>query len=204
MFAASKGWVGSTKGSGVSVTRWWVAGLVGVVASVAGCGGATEDAPVAESSTSSVVATPVADEPWDPCAIPDSAVEAAGLDVESKSTNLFGDAPLSDDWMTCIWTDPDPGSWYFLGVFSGFQSLDDLRNNDRFGQFSKVEELGGYEFLRADRPSGRSCGFALEVEQGLVYFVLDTMGSEEPQGDPCVEIMRIAGSLHSSLPPAAS
>ena len=57
---------------------------------------------------------------------------------------------------------------------------------------------------RADRPAGRSCGMAFEVEKGLVYFVLDTMGSEDPQGDPCVEIMRIAGSLRSSLPPATN
>ncbi|MCJ0891181.1 DUF3558 domain-containing protein [Rhodococcus sp. ARC_M5] len=188
----------------MSATRWWVAGVVGVMVSVAGCGGATEDAPVAESATSSVVATPLAAKPWDPCTIPDSAVEAAGLDVGSKSANLFGEAPISTDWMTCIWTDPDPGSWYFLGMFSGFHSLDDLRGNDRFGQFSKVDDLGGYQFLRADRPAGRSCGMAFEVEKGLVYFVLDTMGSEEPQGDPCVEIMRIAGSLRSSLPPAAN
>lgn len=187
----------------VRATRWWVAGLVGVMALVAGCGGATKSAPVAEP-TSSAVATPVEDEPWDPCTIPNDAIEAAGLDVDSKSTNLFGDAPLSTDWKTCIWTDPDPGSWYFLGVFSGFHALDDLRNNERFNQFSRVDELGGYEFLRADRPAGRSCGVAFEVEKGLVYFVLDTMGSEEPQGDPCMEIERIAGALHSSLPPAAS
>ena len=187
----------------VRATRWWVAGLVGVMVSVSGCGGATKSAPAAEP-TSSAVATPVEDEPWDPCTIPNDAIEAAGLDVDSKSTNLFGDAPLSTDWKTCIWTDPDPGSWFFLGVFSGFHSLDDLRGNDRFGQFSKVDELGGHEFLRADRPAGRSCGMAFEVEQGLVYFVLDTRAASEPARDPCVEIMRIAGSLHSSLPPVAS
>lgn len=178
-------------------------GVVGLMMLVAGCGESTPSAPDAALPTSTSVA-PIAAEPWDPCTIPDNAVEAAGLDVESESSNLFGDAPLSNDWKTCIWTDPDPGSWYFLGVFSGRRTLDDLRGNDRFNEFSRDDELGGYEFLRADRPAGRSCGFALEVEQGLVYFVLDTMGSEEPQGDPCVEIMRIAGSLHSSLPPAAS
>jgi hypothetical protein len=204
MFAASKGWVGSTKGSGVSVTRWWVAGAVGVLLFVAGCGGATEGVPIAELATSSVVATPVADEPWDPCTIPDSAVEAAGLDVGSKSTNLFGDAPLSDDWKTCIWTDPDPESWYFLGVFSGFHSLDDLRSNDRFGQFSKVDDLGGYQFLRADRPAGRSCGMAFEVDYGLVYLVLDTRAASEPARDPCVEIDRIARTTRASLPPIAN
>ncbi len=183
------------------MTRWWAAGLVAAMALVAGCGGASEDAPVAESSTSAVEATPVAAKPWDPCTIPDAAVEAAGLDVESKTTNLFGDAPLSNDWMTCIWTDPDPGSWYFLGMFSGFHSLDDLQLNSRFGQFSKIDDLGGYEFLRADRPAGRSCGFALEVEQGLVYFVLDTRAASEPAGDPCAEVNHIARAMLSSLPP---
>ncbi len=187
------------------MTRWWwAAGLVGAMVSVAGCGGATEGAPVAEPATSSVVATPVADEPWDPCTIADSAIEAAGLDVDSKSTNLFGDAPLSTDWKTCIWTDPDPGSWFFLGVFSGFHSLDDLRGNDRFGQFSKVDELGGHEFLRADRPAGRSCGMAFEVEQGLVYFVLDTRAASEPERDPCVEIENIARTTRASLPPVSN
>lgn len=187
----------------VRATRWWVAGLVGVMVSVSGCGGTTKSAPVAEP-TSSAVATPVEDEPWDPCTIPNDAIEAAGLDVDSKSTNLFGDAPLSTDWKTCIWTDPDPGSWYFLGVFSGFHALDDLRNNERFNQFSRVDGLGGYEFLRADRPAGRSCGVAFEVEKGLVYFVLDTRAASEPARDPCVEIENIARTTRASLPPISN
>jgi hypothetical protein len=180
-----------------------VAGVVGAMVSVAGCGGAPPSAPNAALPTSTSV-TPIATEPWDPCTIPDNAVEAAGLDVGSKTTNLFGDAPLSNDWKTCIWTDPDPGSWYFLGAFSGFRSLDDLEANDRFNQFSKVDGLGGYQFLRADRPVGRSCGMAFEVEKGLVYFVLDTRAASEPARDPCVEIENIARTTRASLPPISN
>ncbi|MBY4129508.1 DUF3558 domain-containing protein [Rhodococcus fascians] len=183
----------------MSRTRW-VAGVVGALVLVSGCGESTSGAPVAEPTTSTVAA-PIAAEPWDPCTIPDSAVEAAGLDVGSKSSNMFGDAPLSNDWKTCIWTDPDPGSWYFLGVFAGPHSLDDLRRNDRFDQFSKIDDLGGYQFLRADRSAGRSCGAAFEVADGLVYFVLDTRAASDPAQDPCAEIGNIVRALMSSLPP---
>ena len=178
-------------------------GVVGLMMLVAGCGESTPSAPNAALPTSTSVA-PIATEPWDPCTIPDNAVEAAGLDVGSKTTNLFGDAPLSNDWKTCIWTDPDPGSWYFLGAFSGFHSLDDLEANDRFNQFSKVDGLGGYQFLRADRPAGRSCGMAFEVEKGLVYFVLDTRAASEPARDPCVKIENIARTTRASLPPISN
>ncbi|RZL71269.1 MAG: DUF3558 domain-containing protein, partial [Rhodococcus sp. (in: high G+C Gram-positive bacteria)] len=148
-------------------------GVVGLMMLVAGCGESTPSAPNAALPTSTSVA-PIATEPWDPCTIPDNAVEVAGLDVESKSSNLFGDAPLSNDWKTCIWTDPDPGSWYFLGAFSGFHSLDDLEANDRFNQFSKVDG-------------------------GIVYFILDGRGSRAPLGDPCIELDRVANALHDFL-----
>ncbi|WP_252342048.1 DUF3558 domain-containing protein [Rhodococcus sp. 14-2483-1-2] len=187
----------------MSVTRWWVAGAVGVVLFVAGCGGATEGAPVAEPATSSVVATPVADEPWDPCTIPDSAVAAAGLDVGSKSTNLFGDAPLSDDWKTCIWTDPDPESWYFLGVFSSLHDLAYLKANEQFGDFTSPDSAGAVQFRRTASYEEVSCGVAYEVHGGVVYFILDGRAGREPRGEPCSEIGRVTESLQANLPARA-
>nr|WP_269454855.1 MULTISPECIES: DUF3558 domain-containing protein [unclassified Rhodococcus (in: high G+C Gram-positive bacteria)] len=176
---------------------------MGVLASVAGCGGGTEGAPIAESSTSSVVATPVADEPWDPCTIPDSAVKAAGLDVGSKSTNLFGDAPLSTEWKTCIWTDPDPGSWYFLGVFSSHNNLDYLKTNDQFGNFTDADSAGAVQFRRTANYQEVSCGVAYEVIGGVVYFILDGRAGREPKGEPCSEIGRVTESLRTNLPARA-
>ncbi|WP_423228212.1 DUF3558 domain-containing protein [Rhodococcoides navarretei] len=170
--------------------------------SVAGCGGAAEDAPVAESATSSVVATPLAAKPWDPCTIPDSAVEAAGLDVGSKSTNLFGEAPISTDWMICAWRNPDPGSWYFLGVFSSDHDLAYLKGNDQFGEFTAVNETGAVQFRRTANYDEVSCGVAYEVVGGIVYFILDGRASREPQGDPCVEVGRVGSALRPLLPPS--
>lgn len=185
------------------MTRWWAAGLVAVMALVAGCGGGTDGAPVAGSSTTSVMATPAARGPWDPCTIPDDAVKAAGLDVESKTTNLFGDAPLSNDWKTCIWNDPDPGSWYFLGVFSSHHDLEYLKKNDQFGEFTEVDNAGVVQFQRTATYDEVSCGSAYEIPGGIVYFILDGRAGRESRSDPCLEIGRVVQSLQSSLPARA-
>lgn len=203
-FAASKGWVGSTKGSGVSVTRWWATGLIGVMALVAGCGGATDGAPVAESATTSVEATPVADGPWDPCTIPDNAVEAAGLDVDSKESGARGITEIAN-WKICSWNNPEPNSWYLLGIFSSSNSsIEDVRQNDRFQQFTEDAALGGERFLRSGQDGSESCGVAFEVEGGVVYFVLDKRVVRDALGDPCVEVGRTAMSLRSSMPPVTN
>ncbi|WP_373454828.1 DUF3558 domain-containing protein [Rhodococcus sp. 05-2254-6] len=174
---------------------------MGVLASVAGCGGGTEGAPIAESSTSSVVATPVADEPWDPCTIPDSAVEAAGLDVGSKESGARGITEIAN-WKVCSWNNPEPNSWYLLGIFSSLtSSIEDVRQNERFQRFTKDPALGGERFLRSGQDGSESCGLAYEVDGGVVYFVLDKRVVRDALGDPCSEVGRTAMALRSSMPP---
>ncbi|OZC97392.1 hypothetical protein CH275_24950 [Rhodococcus sp. 06-235-1A] len=185
----------------VSRTRWTVAGVAAVMVLVAGCGNSTSSAPVADSPTS-VVTAPVPSEPWDPCTIPNSAVEAAGLDVESKTSTLVGDRPISTDWMICSWRNPDPGSWYFLGVFSSDHDLAYLEGNDQFGDFTVVDSAGAVQFQRTANYEEVSCGIAYEVVGGIVYFILDGRASREPRGDPCVEVERLGSALRSSLPPS--
>ncbi|MBY4109547.1 DUF3558 domain-containing protein [Rhodococcus fascians] len=177
-------------------------GVVGLMMLVAGCGESTPSAPNAALPTSTSVA-PIATEPWDPCTIPDNAVEAAGLDVESKTTNLFGDAPLSNDWKTCIWTDPDPGSWYFLGVFSSTHDLEYVEANDQFDSFTAADENGFVQFRRTAKYDEVSCGTAYDVAGGIVYFILDGRAGREPLGDPCSEVGRVTKSLQASLPARA-
>lgn len=182
------------------MTRWWSAGLVCVMVSVAGCGGATESAPIA-APTSSVVATPVADEPWDPCTIPDSAVEAAGLDVDSKESGARGITEIAN-WKVCSWNNPEPNSWYLLGIFSSStSSIEDVRQNERFQQFTEDPALGGERFLRSGQDGSESCGLAYEVDGGVVYFVLDKRVVRDALRDPCTEVGRTAMALRSSMPP---
>lgn len=180
--------------------RLLIAGAVGVMLVVTGCGGATEGMPVASpSSMTPVVTTAPADGAWDPCTIPDSAIEDAGLAVETKSSNLVGDLPISEDWMTCIWTNPLPMPWYHLGIFSSTGSLDSLRDGRRFGQFEPVEGLDGLRFRRTTQYEV-NCGIAFGRANGVFYLILDGLLATEPIGDPCVEVERVARSLRPSMP----
>ncbi|MFY2788550.1 DUF3558 domain-containing protein [Rhodococcus sp. MALMAid1271] len=180
--------------------RLVVACVVGVVLVAAGCGAATEGAPVAVPPTTSVMTTAPANGAWDPCTIPDSAIEAAGLAVETKSSNLVGDLPISEDWMTCIWTNPLPTPWYFLGIFSSTESLDYVRDRGRFEQFEPIEGFDGLRFRRTTQYDEVNCGVAFGHPSGVFYLILDGFLSTEPLGDPCVEVERLARSLRPSLP----
>ena len=179
--------------------RLLIAGVVGLTLVVAGCGRATEGMPVASPTTTSVPTTALANGAWDPCTIPDSAIEDAGLAVETKSSNLVGDLPISEDWMTCVWTNPLPTPWYHLGIFSSVDSLDSLRGSGRFGQFEPVEGLDGLRFRRTTQYEV-NCGIAFGRANGVFYLILDGLLATEPIEDPCVEVERVARSLRPSMP----
>lgn len=99
---------GSMERSGVSTMRVWAAGVVGVMLLVSGCGGTTDGAPTAAPSTTSAIAASASTEAWDPCTIPDEAIEAAGLAVETKKATLIGERPISPDWSTCFLEESAP------------------------------------------------------------------------------------------------
>ncbi|MDZ7912568.1 MAG: DUF3558 domain-containing protein [Rhodococcus sp. (in: high G+C Gram-positive bacteria)] len=180
--------------------RWWTPGVAGVMLLVAGCGGVTDGAPTAAQSTTSAVAAPVSTETWDPCTIPDEAIEAAGLAVETKKTTLIGERPISPDWSTCFWRNPVPESWYHLGVFSSVFSLDYLRDEGPFEQFTAVDGFDGLRFQRKVKYDEVSCGIAIGDDKGVIYLMLDGLARTKPLADPCVEVERLARSLRLSLP----
>lgn len=199
-WAASNALGGSTKRSGVSTMRWWAAGVVGVIALIAGCGGVTDGVPTAAPSTTSAVSAPVPTETWDPCTIPDEAIEAAGLAVETKRQNAIGEEPISDDWKTCFWSNPLPDPWYFLGILSSNFSMDYLRERGPFEQFTAIDGFDGLRFQRKIKYDEASCGIAFEHDGGVFYLMLDVWISVEPVVDPCVEVERLARALRPSSP----
>jgi hypothetical protein len=186
--------------SAVSKMRLLIGSAVGLMLVATGCGGATEDIPPAGPSSTSVTTTAQANGAWDPCTIPDAAIEDAGLAVETKSSNLVGDLPISEDWMTCIWTNPLPTPWYHLGIFSSDESLDHLRDGGRFGQFEPIEGLDGLRFRRITQYDEVNCGVAFGHPNGVFYLILDGLLATKPLGDPCVEVERLARSLLPSMP----
>ncbi|CCQ15685.1 putative uncharacterized protein [Rhodococcus sp. AW25M09] len=186
--------------SAVNKMRLLIAVAVGAMLVATGCGGATEGAPVAAPSTTSVGAAPAANGAWDPCTIPDSAIEDAGLAVETKSSNLIGKLPISEDWMTCFWTNPLPTPWYRVGIFSSVESLDYLRERGPFENFEPIEGFDGMRFQRTIRYDEVNCGVAFGHPGGVVYLNLDGLVMTPALGDPCVEVERLARSLRLSLP----
>ena len=167
---------------------------------VAGCGGVTDGAPAAAPSTTPSVATPASTAAWDPCTIPDEAIEAAELAVETKKANLVGERPISPDWSTCFWLNPLPDTWYTLGIFSSTFSLDYLREGGPFEQFTPIDGFDGLRFQRKIKYDEVSCGIAIGHDNGVVYLMLDGLARTEPLADPCVEVERLARSLRPSLP----
>ncbi len=188
------------KRSDVSTRRWLSVVVIAMVLGATGCAGATEGAPLAASSTTSTVATPASTAAWDPCTIPDEAIEAAGLDVETKSANLVGERPISADWSTCFWRNPLPESWYSVGILSSTFSLDYLREAGPFEQFTAIDGFDGLRFQRKIKYDEVSCGIAFGHEGGVFYFFLEGLARIEPLGDPCVEVERLARSLRPSMP----
>ena len=186
--------------SDVSTRRWLSAVVMATVLGATGCAGATEGAPLAASSTTSAVATPASTAAWDPCTIPDEAIEAAELAVDTKKANLLGERPISPDWSTCFWLNPLPDTWYTLGIFSSTFSLDYLREAGPFEQFTPVDGFDGLRFQRKIKYDEVSCGIAFGRDGGVIYFMLDGFVSAEPLEDPCVEVERVARSLRPFLP----
>lgn len=188
------------KRSDVSTRRWLSALVVGLVLVATGCGGVTDGAPTAAPSTTSDAATPASTAAWDPCTIPDNAIEAAGLAVETRRKNAIGERPISPDWETCFWSNPLPDPWYFLGILSSTFSLNYLRERGPFEQFTAIDGFDGLRFQRKIKDDGVSCGIAFGHDGGVFYLMLDVWISAEPLVDPCVEVERLARSLRPSLP----
>lgn len=195
-------WTGPMNGSGVSTMRMWAAGVVAVVLLIAGCGGVTDGAPAAAPVTTPTVTTlaTAASQAWDPCTIPDEAIEAAGLAVETKRKNAIGETPVSELWSTCYWMNPIPEQWYLIGIFSSTSTLDDLQERGPFEQFTSIDGFDGLRFQRTVKYEEVSCGIAFGREGGVIYLMLDGFVSAEPLADPCVEVERVARSLRPSLP----
>ncbi len=110
---------------------------------------------------------------------------------------------MTSDWKVCSWKNPDPGSWFYVGVFSSFHDLEYLTQNERFQDFGE-EVDGGVEFRRSSQAVEVNCGLAHEVDGGIVYFILDGRGSRAPLGDPCSAVGQVAKALHEFLPPRAN
>ncbi|RDI65046.1 DUF3558 domain-containing protein [Nocardia pseudobrasiliensis] len=174
-----------------------VALAVGALALVAGCGPGGGGGTTTSSSASPTTTDPAASL-WDPCALPDSALVANGLDPATKQPGVLGKQfPGSK---TCAWTSTT--KWYDLTVYSIGRSLQEIRDRTDLAGFTPTT-VGSHEAIQfgdAGDPKALNCYIAVALEQGDVTFEAQTNYSVGKQGDPCAQVRRHADDLVKYLP----
>lgn len=174
---------------------------------LAGCGASTQGVPIASegSSTSGTATTAVASgpgEPFDPCTIPKDAVTASGLDVSTERADFAG-ITTYPGWKGCTWDASGANAWYYLSVLSSINSIDEyLRSPQNQRQVPvKVGSRDAVQYnadYQGDPPTG--CDIVLDASGNLIILVVDTIGSEDTLGDPCLEVRKHATDLVGYLP----
>ncbi|KZF11344.1 MULTISPECIES: DUF3558 domain-containing protein [unclassified Rhodococcus (in: high G+C Gram-positive bacteria)] len=163
-----------------------------------GCASAAGDdaTPTAASTT---IATPTT--PWDPCTIPDEAIEQAGLNAETKESGIFGRD--QNGFKICGWVSRSPADGYFVRIFVGLQSLDYIDDPAYFDRLQPVRvgtrDATQYQQIAAD--ASRTCGIAFMAGAQLIRATLITgQLTGSPPYDPCTELNVVVAQLDPELP----
>lgn len=129
---------------------------------------------------------------WDPCTLPDSAIQAAGFDPSSKDTNPFG-GPRAG-WKGCDWHKDD----YYLDVHSTSHTMDDVRSNTSLKNLHTVEVSGRQAVSYTE---DGSCGVDFPTSKGVAEVIVRQVGTENPSADDqCPAALKATDSLNSSIP----
>jgi len=163
-----------------------VAGVVLLV----GCGGDVEG-------------TAVARERWDPCSIPDEAIEATGLDPTYRDVG-WDEGIVVDDWALCTYRAPAERQSYFLSVFSSNEhEVSDARDDKRRlnGRDLQIGDRDAFQYESGVSDAVQDCNIFVAVPTGVVWFAVYFAGGIEPRSDPCGIVRTHATDLEHLLPP---
>ncbi|CAM2814877.1 DUF3558 domain-containing protein [Prescottella defluvii] len=166
---------------------------LGVVCSavmLAGCGGAVagEAAPT-ERAAGDPVFSPCDD-------IPDEAIRAIGMDPATEARDIMD--VHQPGWNICGWNN----STHFLSVFATTYTLDDIRGNDRYTDFSDLE-IDHREMIKyRDRTDteGGICDVATRSGSGAVMISISEAVLARVPDDPCTLVVEMAGLLVPHIP----
>ncbi|MGW0177333.1 DUF3558 domain-containing protein [Rhodococcus sp. NPDC003322] len=172
----------------------FAAALAGVVAalSVVGCG--------SESVSGQAGAEGVAEEPaFSPCDdIPDEALRKIGVDPATEDRDILG--VKQPGWSVCGWR----GDRYTVSVFATTHTLDDIRANEKFEEFSDVDVDGraGIEYREVADRKRESCDVAVASRGGAVMLSISfhTLTSPRDAQEPCEIAMGTARGLNAMIP----
>ncbi|WP_256981104.1 MULTISPECIES: DUF3558 domain-containing protein [unclassified Rhodococcus (in: high G+C Gram-positive bacteria)] len=168
----------------------------------AGCSNTTDDDAVADATSSGAASTTnPAPTPWDPCTIPNEAIERAGLNVDTKESGVFGRD--QNGFKICGWESRPPSSKYYVRIFVGFETMDFVNDPSYFNRLEPVRvgtrDATQYQQLTAD--AGLNCGVAFVSGNELIRATIITgAGVGDPPYDPCTELNKVVAALDSELP----
>lgn len=139
---------------------------------------------------------------WDPCTIPDEAIERAGLNVDTKESGVFGRDQFG--FKICGWENQaPPESKYYVRIFVGFQTIDWISDTSRFDGLRPVQ-LGtrdATQFEQISATESLNCGVAYTAGSELVMStIISDVLVDSPQYDPCTELNSLIATLGSELP----
>ncbi|MGK8555649.1 DUF3558 domain-containing protein [Nocardia gipuzkoensis] len=182
-----------------------VALAIGAALLLAACGNSADGTPTATTgpntsavASASTAQTPPAKDaaPWDPCALPDDAARATGLDPASKKKGAAG--VDFDGWKVCNWRALQ--RWYNLSILAGTPTLRQVQERQDFTNFqpSDIGNRRGLQFTLVGDDLG--CAVAIEVPGGTVLFSMLGRYGEPQQEKPCPVAVRHATDLVRYLP----
>lgn len=174
-----------------SLGRWSVAVIAAVgVLGLVGCGSTSVEG---QAETTA----PQAGEPaFDPCSIPDEALRAAGADPRTVTRDISG--VKQPGWSVCRWRAPD----YFVTVFATGRSIDTIRSDDRFSDFTPVDLDGreAFTFREATDKRNEFCDVLFTSgPDSLMIKSSYLTGRTHPDG-ACPLAIRNARALIASIP----
>jgi hypothetical protein len=173
-----------------------------VILLAAGCSSTTDgDALAGATSSGAASTTTSAPTPWDPCTIPDEAIERAGLNVETKESGVFGRD--QNGFKICGWESQPSDSKYYFSIFVGLEGMDYIDDPSKFDRLQSVRvgtrETTQYQQVGAD--ASLNCGAAFTAGAELIMTTLNTSALVDlVPYDPCTELSELTASLESELP----
>lgn len=138
-----------------------------------------------------------ADGLFDPCAaIPDEVISGLGADVTTEETGVAG--VRQAEFEICTW-DTD---WYYLGVWSTFHTLDDVRRNPDDTDITDAPEVGegAITFREVSDTDHDRCFVAIPVTQGAIFIQANAMWGMGSHEEMCALAVRLAKALMPYFP----
>ena len=182
--------------------RRWIPTIATLLV-LAGCANTTGGDALAETTSSAAMSTTAsAPTPWDPCTIPDEAIERAGLNVDTKESGVFGRDQFG--FKICGWENQaTPEKKYYVRIFVGFQTIDWISDTSRFDRLEPVQvgARAATQFQQVASDASLDCGVAFTAGTELVMATLNTSALvDHPIYDPCAEVKEIVARLDFELP----